>query len=548
MADTGADKLFKDFREHSVAAFFKKNRQMLGYSGKVRSLTTIAHEYITNSLDACEEGGILPEIYIKIERLGPEHYRVTEQDNGPGIPRKHVGGVFAKMLAGTKFHRFIQARGQQGIGGSGCTMYSQITTGKPTKVTTSAGDGVIYEVDLMIDVKRNQPLISAETKYPGEFRGTKVSAEFKGVVYNKSEYGPGEYIRRSAISNPHARITYIDPEGLKTVYDRAVNAVPKVPKEVKPHPTGVTVDDLLDYALRSKSRTIRTFLQDTFTRMSAAKAGEIQELTSIDFRKKPSTMTWQEAEEIIDAIKRVKFLSPSSSELIPIGENRIDRSLENILQPEFHAVITRNPSVYRGGVPFIVEAGIAYGGDAGRGEKTEMMRFANRAPLLFDSGGCAITKTVSEVEWRRYGIRDLEKTPLSIFVNVVSTYIPYTSAGKQAIADEEEIVKEIKYALMDCGRKVKTYLSRKRKKYEKHVKRSTLVRYVPEVARAVSELTGKEESAEKVEKELMELIVSRYGKEEEVGDVSDVSGEDEEEELPVDEEAEEGGEEEVMEE
>ena len=524
---TEADKIFKEFREHSVAEFFKKNRQMLGYSGKIRSLTTIVHEYVTNGLDACEEAGILPDITIKIEQLGNDHYRITATDNGPGIPKTHVGKVFAQMLAGTKFHRFIQARGQQGIGASGCTMYGQITTGKPTKITTSSKKGHIYEAEVMFDVKRNRALVSKELEYKGDMTGTKIVAEFKDVTFNWSEYGPGEYIRRTAVANPHARIIFTAPDKQRFVYERAVHILPKRPQPSKPHPKGLTVDDMLDYSQHAQARTIKSFLTQTFDRMSSAKADEVEKLTSIDFKRKPDSIGWRESEEIVDAIKKVKFLAPNSSNLYPMGEKQIEKSILNVLEPEFHSVRTRAPSVYRGGVPFIVEVGIAYGGKAGKkhnGEsKAEVMRFANRAPLLFDAGGDVITKVVNEIDWKRYSLKKLEGVPVSIMVNVTSTYIPYTSAGKQAISDEEAIRKEVALALMEVGRNIGGYIRRQAKKGEKQAKRNTLLRYVPEVAGAVAQLSGDKKPA--LELKLLDMVNKKY----EAGEVED---EAEEEALP----------------
>src|SRR3989338_267164 len=111
-----AEELENEFKEHSVAEFFKKNRQMLGLVGKIRCLTTIVHEYCTNSLDAAEEAGILPDVDVTITELGPEHYEVTVVYNGPGLTQESVGKAFGQLLAGTKFHRLMQMRGQQGIG------------------------------------------------------------------------------------------------------------------------------------------------------------------------------------------------------------------------------------------------------------------------------------------------------------------------------------------------------------------------------------------------------------------------------------------------
>jgi len=514
MGMTEADNMFKEFREHSVAEFFKKNRQMLGYSGKIRSLTTIVHEYVTNALDACEEAGILPDIIVHVDQLGNDHYKVMVSDNGPGIPKTHVGKVFAQMLSGTKFHRFIQQRGQQGIGASGCTMYAQITTGKPVKIITSSKKGLVYETEVMFDVKSNSPILTNEIEYKGDHVGTKITAEFKDVTFNWSEYGPSEYIRRTAVANPHARLVFTAPDKQRFVYERVVHILPPRPKPSMPHPSGMTVDDMLDYAHHAKERTIKSFLTQTFDRMSSDRADEIEKLTSIDFKRKPDSVTWKDAEELVSAIKKVKFLAPSSGNLHPIGEKQIEKAILNVLSPEFHAVRTRSPSVYRGGVPFIVEVGIAYGGKAGHtngdggSAKTEVMRFANRAPLLFDAGGDVITKTIGEIDWKRYGLKNLEEIPVTIVVNLTSTYIPYTSAGKQAISDEEDIRKEMALALMDVGREIGAHLRRQFKRGEKQAKRSTLLRYIPEIAGAVALLAVDNKAL--LEKKLLELVNKKY--------------------------------------
>src|SRR5512137_823011 len=153
--ERSADDLFKDFKEVSITEFFRKNKAHLGYSGKLRSLTTVIHELVTNSLDACEEAGILPDIDVVLKQLGDEHYSFMSRDNGPGIPKKHISDVFGKMLAGTKFHRNIQLRGQQGIGIAGVTMYSQMTTGKPVEIITVTKDEA-WDIELNIDIRKNK--------------------------------------------------------------------------------------------------------------------------------------------------------------------------------------------------------------------------------------------------------------------------------------------------------------------------------------------------------------------------------------------------------
>jgi len=506
-----ADELFKEFRETSITEFFRKNRAHLGYSGKLRSLTTVVHEIVTNALDACEEAGILPEIQVRIDALNSEHYRVFGADNGPGIPLKHISDVFGKMLAGTKFHRNVQLRGQQGIGIAGVTLFSQITTGKPIKVRTSTGNGRVYEIELMIDITKNRADILSKEEYSQYWRGTELDVELKGVKFNLSERGPFEYLRRTAIANPHARIIFIDPEGRKTVFERSSERIPKPPMAIKVHPKGLEVDDLINMSKVTKARKVSSFLVNTLSRMSNAKVREIQEHVSFDLNKNPRRLTWAECEEIINAIEKIKFLAPPTEGLEAIGEEQIRNAVLNILDPEFEAVVTRPPKVHSGGIPFLVEAAIAYGGHAGRvigdGIKCEIMRFGNKAPLLFDAGGCAITKAVNSVEWKRYGIRDFENSPITIFVNLVSTYIPYTSAGKQSVAEDREIMREMRFALMEVGRKFQVYHSRKRRALEREARKQILLKYSIELASGLAKLTNKNE--DKILKELQNLIEER---------------------------------------
>ncbi len=504
-----AEELFRKFKEVSITEFFRKNKAHLGYSGKLRSLTTAVHEVVTNSLDACEEAGILPDIAVELKQLGEEHYLLIERDNGPGIPPKHIDKVFGKMLAGTKFHRNIQMRGQQGIGVSGVTMYSQMTTGQPIRIRTCTGRGVCHAVKLLLDFTKNKADVVEQRQIdlanPEEatelsdlsllpdWHGTELAVELKDVLYKLGEYSPAEYLRRTAIANPHASITFIDPEGHKTTYHRSVEEIPKPPVEMKPHPAGMGVDGLVSLSKISQARRITSFLQQDFSRISSAKVKEIEERCDFNLNKMPRRMSWAEAEELVKVFKTMSFMAPPTEGLRPIGEDQIRATVTNILDPEFETVLTRSPKVHSGGIPFQVEVAVAFGGRAGKrinGQaRAEVMRFANRSPLLFDAGGCGLTKAVNAVDWKRYNIRDFDNAPVTVFVNLVSTYVPYTSAGKQSVADEEEIVEEVKRALMDLGRKFQRFHSKKHRRAEKENQLNTLLRYAGELSSALAGLT-----------------------------------------------------------
>jgi DNA topoisomerase-6 subunit B len=493
-----AAELFEEFKELTASEFFRRNKQMLGFSGKIRSLTMVFHELITNSLDAAEEAGIRPEITVDLKRVGKDHYILKHSDNGPGIPEAFITKVYCTMFAGSKF-RNIQSRGQQGLGCSGCVLLSQMTTGKPAKVISGYHEGEKLkgmEMTFKMDVKKNQGLILSQKEVDVKSSGVSIELHFKDVSYSLSEQGAFEYIRRTVIANPHAKIRFRDPTGHKYIFDRATDIIPPLPKEVLPHPRGVTADDLIFMAKHTDKRRFRSLLTTSLSRMSTKRVNEIQESTGIDLDKRPKDMKWEEAEKIVELFSRMDFMAPPTSGLIPIGKDQIEKGMREILTPEFVATNTRNPKTYRGGVAFIIEAGITYGGESGRivgdQKRAEIMRFANRVPLTFDQGSCAITEALKSIDWKRYGIRDLDNAPITVFVNLVSTNVPYLSTGKQSVAPEAEILHEVRQATMKIARSLQKYLRAKKAAKEEEMRSKIFESLVPVVIREAAMLAEKD--------------------------------------------------------
>lgn len=493
-----AAELFEEFKELTASEFFRRNKQMLGFSGKIRSLTMVFHELITNSLDAAEEAGITPEITIDLKRVDKDHYILKHTDNGPGIPEKFITRVYCTMFAGSKF-RNIQSRGQQGLGCSGCVLLSQMTTGKPAKVISAYNEddklkGV--EMTFKMDVKKNQGLILESKQVNVESTGVSIELQFKDVSYSLSEQGAFEYIRRTMIANPHAKIRFRDPTGHKYIFERAAVEIPPLPKEVLPHPRGVTADDLIFMAKHTDKRRFRSLLTSSLSRMSTKRVNEIEEITGIDLNKRPKDMKWEEAEKIVELFSQMDFMAPPTAGLIPIGKIQIEKGMKEILNPEFVATTTRKPKTFRGGVSFVIEAGISYGGESGRlvGEqkRAEIMRFANRVPLTFDQGSCAITEALKSIDWKRYGIRDMENAPITVFVNIVSTNVPYLSTGKQSIAPEAEILHEVRQATMKIARSLQKYLRAKKAAKEEALRSKVFETYVPVILKEAALLAGKD--------------------------------------------------------
>ncbi len=512
---TSADQIFTEFREHSAAEFFKKNRQMLGYSGAGRSLVTIVHEYISNSLDACEEAGILPDVEVIIKKAeggNPNRYTIRVTDNGPGIPKNFVGKALATIFAGTKFHRYMQQRGQQGIGAAGCLLFSQITTGKPLRVKSSTGKGKAYSCLLSLNTVNNKPIIAEMQDIDEKFSGLIVEGEFADIRYESGDHSAYEYIRRTALSNPHLQIRMVDPNGQEFLFVRSVESLPQRPVAAKPHPAGLSTNDLLDFAHASQSRKVSSFLVDTFARTTQNKISEIKDTNAaIDMDKDPKHMTWDDAEMLVNAFKKVKWIAPDASYVVPIGEAQIKVAIKNILDPEHMSVVERKPRIFRGGIPFVVEAAVSYGGNSGKKEEEgysgNILRFANRVPLLFDSGSCAITKAANEIDWKRYNI-DMETQPVSVFVNVSSVYIPYSGVGKEAVSQEEEIIDEIKLAVMEAARGVQRYVRGKEQVNFNANRYKTIARYVKQLSGDIGDLTKADK--QRIERKLEGIVARRF--------------------------------------
>jgi DNA topoisomerase VI subunit B len=377
-------------RDISVSEFFAKNRHLLGFDNPRKALLTAAKEAVDNSLDACEEAGIVPEIWVHIETTGPNRFKVGVQDNGPGIVRKQIPLIFGKLLYGSKFHRLRMSRGQQGIGISAAGMYGMLTTGKPVKIISrTSHKKPAHYFEIQIDTKRNLPEIingkgngedipagekghqyiadhgiewvSHYPDPPDEVRsGTRVTIELEGR-YVRGRGSVDEYLEQTAIANPHVTIHYIDPDRNETAYSRSTSQLPPEPKEIKPHPYGVELGRLVTMLKDTNAGTISQFLTTSFSRVSAGVAQKICETAKISTRANPRRIGRQEADALYQAIQNTKISAPATDCISPIGETLILKGLHQQVPGEFFSAATRPPSVYRGN-PFVIEVGLAYGG------------------------------------------------------------------------------------------------------------------------------------------------------------------------------------------
>jgi len=486
-------------REISVSEFFAKNRHLLGFDNPRKAMLTTIKEAVDNALDACEEGGILPDLRVEVLQLGETRFKITVRDNGPGIVRKQVENIFGKLLYGSKFHRMKMSRGQQGIGISAAGMYGLMTTGKPVLIISKTSKRKLaHEVLLKMDTMKNQAEVVSDTEHPEEDKvfpeghGTQVTIELEGR-YQKGRQSIDEYLEQTAIANPHAQITYVTPANETIEFPRAVEELPEEPKEIKPHPKGIELGTLIQMLERTGEKQLSGFLRKDFCRVGETKAREIAKKGGMTGQTWIKSVGHEEAEQLYQAIQEVNIMAPPTNCLVPIGSKALLAGLLKEVKAEFFAAATRPPSVYRGN-PFQIEVAIAYGGKLGGDDAARVLRFANRVPLIYLQSACCSFKSVLETGWKNYGLQQpkggVPTGPLVILVHMASVWVPFTSESKEAIADYDEIRKEMKLALQECGRKLGIYLRRRKKMQKEAERRSVLERYIGEVAQACAAITG----------------------------------------------------------
>jgi DNA topoisomerase-6 subunit B len=675
-----AEELAESQRAISIAEFFEKNKHMLGFDSGARGLVTAVKEAVDNALDATEEAGHLPDIYIEIREVG-DYYRLVVEDNGPGITREQVPKVFGKLLYGSRFHKREQNRGQQGIGISAAVLYSQLTSGKAAKITSrTQGDDRARYFELIVDTDENEPEVRAEKETTWDrSHGTRIELEMEANMRARSALH--DYVAQTAVVNPHARIELREPgldDPLK--FERATDQLPAETEEIRPHPHGVELGQLLKLIDATDSYSVSGFLQEEFTRVGAKTArnvlnafrdrhygremswghpqadetdlevavrdavanktseataafaagvadrlrsadraahgdvaravdeaaNEIEDahketfgttvrenavvaawsaLTDSDrlradchrlvdeatsIRKDDSAVealserlvekfseddrhrapldtvrayvdrsadpveeahdevfgdtarenvveaVWDVMKTVDDEVPRVRdvagerdtasglleamratdILAPPTDCLAPITAELVEQGLRKEFDAEFYTAATRDAEVH-GGDPFVVEAGIAYGGDLKAEGAVDLLRFANRVPLVYQRGACAITDVTKRIDWRNYELTQpsgsgMPQGPVVILVGVASTNVPFTSESKDAVANVPAIEDEVELAIREAARELKSHLKRRQSLDRRRRKREVLSEILPEMADKVAAVTDRE--------------------------------------------------------
>ena len=474
-----AEKMAANQKQVAISEFFEKNKHFLGFDTLNRALITAVKEAVDNALDACEEARILPDIVVKITKLDNKKdiLQLEVEDNGPGIPRASIEKVFGQLLFGSRFHAIRQSRGQQGIGITGVVMYSQLTTGDPTHVESKiAKEATAVSVDIGLDTRKNKAIKSNQDRidWGEKAHGLKVKTKMK-AKYQRGRQSVWQYLRMTSIVNPHADILFIDPDGEKHHWQRVTERLPGRVEAIKPHPNGIELGQLQRLCSESSESRMTTFLRRTFSGVSGRAAKELCEVSELEEKLKPKTLNPQQVRALLEAFqgerllkgKPVKLLNPPTSCLSPIEELLIKKGLSKTIDSKFVTTMTRAPSVTQGN-PFQVEVGLIFGDGMAADKPVEILRFANRVPLMYQQGGCLLTKAIESVDWRQYGLdqaggRGVPKGPAAILVHLASTNVQFTSEAKEALSDNETVMEEARKAMLEMGRGLRKHLEKQKK-------------------------------------------------------------------------------------
>ncbi len=505
-----------EITKSSSAEYFSKNLQQVGFSSYTKAVLTTVKEAVDNALDACEDSGILPEVSVVVERIGAgsvssaELIKVTVTDNGPGIDMDDVVQVFGEYLASSKFGRGRCSRGQQGIGISAVTTWSQLTHGTgATVITKTKNMRTAQKCEIIVDIKKNQGILKSKEAIEWD-RPHGVSCEFimDGRVQLNGEGGLYTYLQSTTLVNPHLTLRYKMLAEDEVVIERVTNEEPEIPDATEPHPHTMKLGEFVAHSHLFGKTTVRKWLKEGFSRISDAVIDDmVKEGMPKGLRDKAiSSISETDLKSIYTAVQKVKLMAPPTKSVLSIGETNLAKSIQRLGEVDFFSVISRKPAIcdFK---PVLVEMAIARLKNKNTDDEGEspaqLLRFANRVPLQFDKAACAITKAIESVNWRSYGLAQpkggIPQGPYIFAVSLVSPFIKFKNASKETVDASDDLVEEIRRSLMQCGQKLAAHIRREAKMADMERKMQHIEQFAPILVDGLCRIThaksGRKEKA-----------------------------------------------------
>ncbi len=509
----------------STAEYFAKNLQQVGFSSPVKAVLTTLKESVDNSLDACEEGKILPELSVSVRKVGTGGSRSTDlveivvEDNGPGIETEDLSKVFGEYLASSKFGRGQCSRGQQGIGISAATTWAQLTNASGVKViskTSRMKKAVRATVD--VDIKANKGVLKNKETFDWDRpHGTRVEFRIDGRVQLNGDGGLITYLDGTTLVNPHLHLRYKLLDADWSDVPRVTEEVPQVPPPTLPHPHTMKLGEFMTHAALYGRITLEKFLRKGFSRVTDQTLKELVKngLPKTHLSKSLTQISEQDYKKIFQAIQNTEMSSPSTRSVLTVGEEGLSKSIQRLGEVDFFSVVTRRPRIcdFK---PVVVEVAIArFLNRASDSQESpvQLLRFANRVPLQFDKAACAITKAVESVNWRSYGLNQPKNSlplgPYVFAVSVTSPFIKFKNASKETIDASDELVEEIRRSLMQAGQKLSRHIRREDKAADLERKLQHIEKFAPILVEGLARIVKAPESRKQRAQEGLKRLLGR---------------------------------------
>ncbi|MGZ3746967.1 MAG: DNA topoisomerase VI subunit B [Pseudobdellovibrionaceae bacterium] len=522
----------------STAEYFAKNLQQVGFSSPLKAVLTTLKEAVDNSLDACESAGILPDLLIEVAKVGTgstkntDLIRIVVEDNGPGIDSDDLAKVYGEYLASSKFGRGQCSRGQQGIGISAATTWAQMTNARGVQViskTKNMRKAVSAQVD--VDIKSNTGILkNKETLEWDRPHGTRVEFVLDGRIQLNGDGGLVTYIEGTVLVNPHMTITYKLAENDFVSIARVSNESPELPEATLPHPHTFKLGEFITHATLFGKVPLSKFLKTGFSRISDQSLKDFVKngLPKALIEKPLTSLTEEDFKKSFQAVQATELMAPSTKSVLTVGEESLSKSIQRLGEVYFFAVVTRKPCIcdFK---PVVVEVALARfkTRQMESDSPVQLLRFANRVPLQFDKSGCAITWAIESVNWKAYGLQQPKDSlpigPYIFAVSVVSPFIKFKNASKETIDASEELVAEIRLALIQAGQKLSRHIKKESKEADLERKLAHIEQFGPILVESLARIVGANEARKKKAEEGLKKLLGRDSQEA-IADLEEAEG------------------------